>query len=112
MKKIIFAVIFVFMPVVVMADAVLGKVNGMICIDCQNKIVAELEKQSGVIDVKMIIVSWPDAIAIVNLDEKSNFSAEKFINIITSVGFTVEKAARIEGKIDSLEIGIKKLKEI
>ena len=112
MKKIIFVVIFVFMPAIVMADAILGKVNGMICIDCQNKIIAELEKQSGVIDVKMIIVSWPDAIAIVNLDEKSNFSVEKFTNIITSVGFEVEKTARIEGKINSLEIGIKKLKEI
>lgn len=109
-KKLFISIAFLMVPLSASADAVLGKVNGMICMACQDKVQGALEKAAG--SSVNFIVSWPDAIAVVNLDDKSEFTPEDFTKVVTNAGFKVEKVARVKENIKSLEEGLAKLKEL
>lgn len=109
-KKLLIIIAFLTFPFSVSADAVLGKVNGMICMACQDKVQAALEKAAG--NSVDFMVSWPDAIAVVNLDDKSKFTPEDFTKVVTNAGFQVEKVARVKENIKSLEEGLAKLEEL
>ena len=109
-KKLLIILTISFVSQIASADAILGKVNGMICMACQDKIQNSLKKAAGK-DVNFI-VSWPDAIAVVNLDDGNQFSPEDFTKVVTNAGFQVEKVGKIEGTVNSLEEGLAKLKEL
>ena len=44
--------------------AMIGVVDGMVCMECQKKVTKKLKAATGQSDV---VVSWPDGVAIVNL---------------------------------------------
>ena len=106
MKKILLSifVLATFLQTFAKAEtAMIGMVDGMVCIECQKKVTKELKVATGQED---IVVSWPDGVAIVNFDGETNFTEEDFKNIITKAGFKVGKVAQVEEKIQDPETGL------
>jgi len=111
MKKILLSlfVLATFLQTFAKAEtAMIGVVDGMVCMECQKKVTKELKAATGQSDV---VVSWPDGVAIVNFNEATNFTEEDFKKIITQAGFKVGKVAQVEEKIQDPETGLLTLKK-
>ena len=55
------------------AETMVGQVNGMMCIKCQNMVTMELIKVSPTAHVK---VSWPEGVAVSAFEDQCNLSLE------------------------------------
>ena len=111
MKRIIFTIFVLtnlFQSIAKADTAMVGMVDGMVCIECQKKVTKELKAATGQED---IVVSWPDGVAIVNFDGETNFTEEDFKNIITKAGFKVGKVTQVEERIQDPETGLLTLKK-
>ena len=75
------------------AETMVGQVNGMMCIKCQNMVTMELIKVSPTAHVK---VSWPEGVAVSAFEEQSNLSLEEFKKAILGTGFEVVKVVKAE----------------
>ena len=75
------------------AETMLGQVNGMMCIKCQNMVTMELIKVSPTAHVK---VSWPEGVAVSAFEDQSNLSLEEFKKAILGTGFEVVKVVKAE----------------
>jgi len=75
------------------AESMVGQVNGMMCIKCQNMVTMELIKVSPTAHVK---VSWPEGVAVSAFEEKSNLSLEEFKKAIVGTGFKVVKVVKAD----------------
>jgi copper chaperone len=75
------------------AESMVGQVNGMMCIKCQNMVTMELIKVSPTAHVK---VSWPEGVAVSAFEEKSNLSLEEFKKAILGTGFEVVKVVKAD----------------
>ena len=78
------------------AESMVGQVNGMMCIKCQNMVTMELIKVSPTAHVK---VSWPEGVAVSAFEEKSNLSLEEFKKAILGTGFEVVKVVKADKSI-------------
>jgi len=75
------------------AESLVGQVNGMMCIKCQNMVTMELIKVSPTAHVK---VSWPEGVAVSAFEEDSNLSLEEFKKAILGTGFEVVKVVKAD----------------
>ena len=110
MKKILltFISILVLAQGVVRAEvAMIGVVDGMVCMACQAKVTKELKAATGEGNVE---VSWPEGVAYVNFENTPNFTEEDFKNVIESAGFAVGKIATFDEKISDPKSGLISLK--
>ena len=101
MKKILSSIVLVFLisfsNTLHAAESLVGQVNGMMCIKCQNMVTMALIKVSPTAHVK---VSWPEGVAVSAFEGKSNLNEEEFKNAILGTGFEVIKVARAEKFIE------------
>ena len=88
--------------------AMIGVVDGMICMECQAKVEKELKAATGEENVK---VSWPEGVAYVNFENTPNFTEEDFKNVIENAGFAVGKIATFDEKITDPKNGLITLKK-
>ena len=101
MRKIlsfIFLVVFISISnIVYAAESLVGQVNGMMCIKCQNMVTTALIKVSPTAHVK---VSWPEGVAVSAFEGESNLSEQEFKDAILGTGFEVIKVAKADKFID------------
>ena len=76
--------------------AMIGVVDGMVCMACQAKVEKELKAATGEGNVE---VSWPEGVAFINFENTPNFSEEDFKKVIENAGFAVGKVATLNEKI-------------
>ena len=78
LTKIILTLTFLlFSTSVYAAESMVGQVNGMMCIKCQNMVTMKLIEVSPTAHVK---VSWPEGVAISAFEGESNLSEQDFRN--------------------------------
>ena len=90
-------------------QALIGVVNGMVCIECQKKVEAALTEKAG--SKATIDVSWPENIAVVSFDGNANLTEEEFKNAVEGVGFTTGKIVKVNEQVNSAADGIITLKK-
>ena len=82
MKKLIL-IIFTFLiwsqkPAISGEVAMIGVVDGMICLECQKKVTTELKAATGENDIG---VSWQESVAFINFSGSTTFSEKDFKNL-------------------------------
>ena len=98
------ASILIFFQTNLKADvAMIGVVNGMVCMECQAKVTKELQAATGESNVE---VSWPEGVAFINFENSLNFTEEDFKNVIEKAGFEVGKVATLDEKILDPKTGL------
>ena len=98
------ASILIFFQTNLKADvAMIGVVNGMVCMECQAKVTKELKAATGEGNVE---VSWPECVAFINFENSPNFTEEDFKNVIEKAGFEVGKVATLDEKILDPKTGL------
>ena len=112
MKKLIL-IIFTFLiwsqkPVISGEVAMIGVVDGMICLECQKKVTTELKAATGENDIG---VSWQEGVAFINFSGSTTFSEKDFKKVIENAGFKVGKVAKIDEKIIDPKTGLITLKK-
>ena len=90
-------------------QALIGVVNGMVCIECQKKVEAALTEKAG--SKATIDVSWPENIAVVSFDGNANLTEEEFKDAVEGVGFTTGKIVKVNEQVNSAADGIITLKK-
>ena len=90
-------------------QALIGVVNGMVCIECQKKVEAALTEKAG--SKATIDVSWPENIAVVSFDGNANLTEEEFKNAVEGVGFTTGKIVKVNEQVNTAADGIITLKK-
>ena len=112
MKKIILFIIFsstiLFQTALRAETAMIGVVNGMVCMECQKKVSEDLASATG---EENIIVSWPEGVAIINFSKETTFTEDDFKKVIKDAGFTYGKVASVNEKIVDPETGLLTLKK-
>ena len=106
MKKIyfiIFGLIFFIQSPLKAEVAMIGVVDGMVCMACQAKVEKELKAATGEGNVE---VSWPEGVAFINFENNTNFSEEDFKKVIEDAGFAVGKVATLNEKIIDPKTGL------
>jgi len=96
-KKFLIVILFLFSTSVYAAESMVGQVNGMMCIKCQNMVTMALIKVSPTAHVK---VSWPEGVAVSAFEGESNLSEQEFKDAILGTGFEVIKVAKADKFID------------
>ena len=99
MKKIYFIIlglIFFIQSPLKAEVAMIGVVDGMVCMACQAKVEKELKAATGEGNVG---VSWPEGVAFINFENATNFSEEDFKKVIEDAGFAVGKVATLDEQI-------------
>ena len=106
MKKIF----FIFISFIILTQniakaevAMIGVVNGMVCMECQAKVTKELKAATGEGNVE---VSWPEGVAFINFENTPNFTEQDFKNVIEKAGFEVGKVATLDEKIIDPKTGL------
>ena len=90
-------------------QALIGVVNGMVCIECQKKVEAALTEKAG--SKATIDVSWPENVAVVSFDGNANLTEEEFKDVVEGVGFTTGKIVKVNEQVNSAADGIITLKK-
>ena len=106
MKKILlvlFTSLIFFQNIVKAEVAMIGVVDGMVCMACQAKVEKELKAATGEGNVE---VSWPEGVAFINFENTPNFSEEDFKKVIENAGFAVCKVATLNEKIIDPKSGL------
>ena len=106
MKKIFLILLFLNLFIQSFAKAevaMIGVVNGMVCLECQAKVTKELKAATGEGNVE---VSWPEGVAFINFEDAPNFSEQDFKNAIEKAGFEVGKVATLDEKIIDPKTGL------
>ena len=106
MKKILlilFTSLIFFQNIVKAEVAMIGVVDGMVCMACQAKVEKELKAATGEGNVE---VSWPEGVAFINFENTPNFSEEDFKKVIENAGFAVGKVATLDEKIVDPKSGL------
>tara|TARA_B100000929_G_scaffold273087_1_gene245171 strand:- start:241 stop:576 length:336 start_codon:yes stop_codon:yes gene_type:complete len=96
-KKFLVVILFLFSTSVYAAESMIGQVNGMMCIKCQNMVTMALIKASPTAHVK---VSWPEGVAVSAFEGDSNLTEQEFKDAILGTGFEVIKVAKAGKFID------------
>ena len=106
MKKIFIIILFLNLFIQSFAKAevaMIGVVNGMVCLECQAKVTKELKAATGEGNVE---VSWPEGVAFINFENAPNFTEQDFKNVIEKSGFEVGKVATLDEKIIDPKTGL------
>jgi hypothetical protein len=111
-KKIIVVFIMLFSLNVAAnsAETVLGKVNGLVCMECQLKLTRSLTDVAGV--KATIQVAWPEGVALVASKDSVNITEDEFVSIVQNNGFELQKITKVDQYISSPSDGLKILKSI
>ena len=106
---------FIFLSFIILTQniakaevAMIGVVNGMVCMECQAKVTKELKAATGENNVE---VSWPEGVAFINFENTKNFTEEDFKNVIEKAGFEVGKIATLNEKVIDPKSGLITLKK-
>ena len=101
MRKILSSILLIFFisvsNVLHAGESLVGQVNGMMCIKCQDMVTKALIKASPTAHVK---VSWPEGVAVSAFEGESNLNEEEFKNAILGTGFEVIKVAKADKFIE------------
>ena len=111
MKKIFFTilVLITFIQNIAKAEvAMIGVVDGMVCMACQAKVEKELKAATGEDNVE---VSWPEGVAFINFENTADFYEDDFKKVIEDAGFAVGKVATLDKKIIDPKSGLISLKQ-
>ena len=103
MKKILFTilVLIIFIQNIAKAEvAMIGVVDGMVCMACQAKVEKELKAATGEGNVG---VSWPEGVAVSSFDDKALLSEDEYKNTILGTGFEVVKVITVDEIITDAE---------
>ena len=84
------------------AESIVASVNGMVCIECQKKVIKSLKALSSGAEIK-VLVSWPEGVAVSTFKEESNLSDDEYKNAILGTGFEVIKVVSVDKIITNAE---------
>ena len=90
-------------------QALIGVVNGMICMECQNKVSKALTEKAGV--KARITVSWPEDVAVVSFEKNTNLTVEDFRDAVENAGFETGKVVKVDKYVKNAQDGILILKQ-
>ena len=68
-------------------DSIVGSVEGMMCIECQKKLIKAFQDELGKEHDIKVIVSWEDGLGSITFPESSNIDEDTFKKIVTQSGF-------------------------
>ena len=90
-------------------QALIGVVNGMVCIECQKKVEAALTEKAGT--KATVDVSWPENVAVVSFEDATNLTEVDFKNVVESVGFSTGKIVKVDEQVRTAADGVITLKK-
>ena len=93
-------------------DSIVGSVEGMMCIECQKKLIKAFKDELGKEHDIKVIVSWEDGLGSITFPESSNIDEDTFKKIVTQSGFEVNDVVRKKNPIRNLPQAKKTLSEI
>ena len=93
-------------------DSIVGSVEGMMCIECQKKLIKAFQDELGKEHDIKVIVSWEDGLGSITFPESSNIDEDTFKKIVTQSGFEVNDVIRKKNPIKNLPQAKKTLSEI
>ena len=105
--SIIITVFGIFYAMSKATDSIVGSVEGMICIDCQKKLIKAFQDELGKEHDIKVIVSWEDGLGSITFPESSNIDEETFKKIVTESGFKVNDVVRKKIPVKNLSQEIK-----
>ena len=90
-------------------QALIGVVNGMVCMECQKKVEAALTEKAGT--KATVDVSWPENVAVVSFEGKTNLTESDFKDVVEGVGFTTGKIVKVDEQVRTAADGVVTLKK-
>ena len=93
-------------------DSIVGSVEGMMCIECQKKLIKAFQDELGKEHDIKVIVSWEDGLGSITFPESSNIDEDTFKKIVTQSGFEVNDVIRKKIPVRNLPQAKKTLSEI
>ena len=99
-KKILLVIAFsLTSSLVIAAESIVASVNGMVCIECQKKVIKSLKALSSGAEIK-VLVSWPEGVAVLSFEDKATIDNETVKKAITHSGFEVVKIVKVQEIVD------------
>jgi len=95
-KKILLVLVFSLTSnFVFAAESIVASVNGMVCIECQKKVIKSLKTLSSGAEIK-VLVSWPEGVAVLSFEDKATIDNDDVKKAITDSGFEVVKIVKVQ----------------
>ena len=103
MKKflLIFITILIFSTPLKTEEAIVGTVDGMFCIACQEHLQTALKEEFG--EQAVITVSWEDGLAVVSIPSKGKITEKAFKKVVENEGFKYGEVAKAPKVIENLD---------
>jgi hypothetical protein len=92
-------------------SSIAGKIEGMICIECQEMLIQAFKDELGVDTDIEILVSWEEGIGVISFPNNKNIDEEKFTQIVENSGFKVSQITTKSKLIKNLDQANKILNE-
>ena len=83
------------------AEAFVGNVEGMFCIECQKKLAKAFQDEFG-FDAK-ITVSWEKGLGVVSIPSNGKITEADFKKVVEKFGFKYGKIKKISSPINNLD---------
>ena len=110
LKIVLLFVTFISIQTIAKAEqALVGVVNGMVCMECQKKVEAALTEKAGT--KATVDVSWPENVAVVSFEGTTNLTEADFKNVVEGVGFTTGKIVKVDEQVRTAADGVVTLKK-
>ena len=78
-------------------NSIVGKIEGMICIECQEKLIEAFKEELGTDTDIEILISWEDGVGILSFPKNKSIDEAKFTQIVQNAGFEISDI-KIKGK--------------
>ena len=92
-------------------SSIAGKIEGMICIECQEMLIQAFKDELGVDTNVEILVSWEKGVGVISFPNNKNIDEEKFTQIVENSGFKVSQITTKNKLIKNLDQANKILNE-
>ena len=99
-----FVIIFLFLisfNTAKAAESIVGNVEGMFCLQCQEKLIKAFKKEFG--SNATITVSWDKGLGVVSVPTNGIITKEAFKKVVQTTGFKYSGVVTTEKAIQNLE---------
>ena len=110
--SIIFIAFGIFYTVSKATDSIIGSVKGMVCIECQEKLIQAFNDELGEDHNIKVIVSWEDGLGSITFPQTADIDEETFKKIVINSGFEVGNVFRKKIPVTNLSKAKKTLSQI
>ena len=84
------------------ATSIVGKIDGMTCIECQEKLIKVFKEKLGKDTDVQVIVSWKDGVGSVTFPRSAKVDEEIFKKIVEESGFKISQIKKSKTNIEEL----------